>query len=131
GVFICGSTGEGMSMTVEERKATAEAWADVAPGHDLEVIVQVGANSQRDAMELASHAANLKVRSISAHAPCYFLPKSVDDLIEFFVPVAKAAKGTPFYYYDIPDMTGVRLPTAEFLRRGQDRIPNLAGVKYT
>lgn len=131
GVFLCGSTGEGMSLTVGERKELAEVWSEVAPVHNLDVIVQVGANCQRDVVELAAHASKLGVRSISAHAPCYFLPKTVDDLIEFFVPVAAAAGTTPFYFYDIPELTRVRLSTVEFLRRGPQRIPNLAGVKYT
>lgn len=130
-VFVCGSTGEGMSLTVNERKEIADTWAEVALVHKLDVIVQVGANCQRDSMALAEHAAGLKVRSISAHAPSYFLPKSVDDLIEFFAPIAAAAEETPFYFYDIPALTGVRLPTAEFLSQGVERIPTLAGVKYT
>lgn len=131
GVFLCGSTGEGMSLTCDERKEVTEAWVELAALHELDIIVQVGANCQRDAIELANHAAKLGVRGISAHAPCYFLPKSVDDLIHFFVPIAEAAGSAAFYYYDIPELTGVQLPTAEFLRRGTERLPNLAGVKYT
>ncbi|MCA9240546.1 MAG: dihydrodipicolinate synthase family protein, partial [Planctomycetales bacterium] len=40
GVFLCGSTGEGMSLTVSERKEIAEAWHDVAPVHGLKTFVQ-------------------------------------------------------------------------------------------
>ena len=131
GVFLCGSTGEGMSLTVGERKAVTETWIDVAQLYGLDVIVQVGANSQRDAMDLAAHAAQAGANSISAHAPCYFLPQTVEDLVQFFLPIAEASGGKPFYFYDIPALTGVNLSTAEFLRAGVDRIPNLAGVKYT
>jgi len=131
GVFLCGSTGEGMSLTVGERKAVTETWIDVAQLYGLDVIVQVGANSQRDAMDLASHAARHGVTSISAHAPSYFLPQTVEDLVRFLAPIAEAADGKPFYFYDIPDLTGVRLPTAEFLCVGAEHMSNLAGVKYT
>lgn len=131
GVFLCGSTGEGMSLTVSERKEIAEAWREVAPLHGLKTFVQVGANSQRDAVDLAAHAGKLGLDAISAHAPCYFRPSSVKQLVDFFAPVAAAAPNAPFYYYDIPQLTGVDLPTAGFLKTAPEKIPNLAGVKFT
>jgi N-acetylneuraminate lyase len=46
--------------------------------------------------------------------------------------VAKAAARTPFYYYDIPGMTGISgFPVDEFLKAASPAIPNLAGVKYS
>lgn len=127
GVFIGGSTGEYASLTVEERRRLAEEWVAQADG--LEVIVHVGHNSQRDAVELARHAATLPVQAIAALAPSYFRPQ-VAELVTFFEPVA-AAGDRPFYFYDIPAMTGVHLPTVEFLRQGSERLPHLAGVKFT
>ncbi|MGI9429234.1 MAG: dihydrodipicolinate synthase family protein, partial [Bythopirellula sp.] len=102
GVFVCGSTGEGSSLSVGERKDVSEAWVDASSKHGLDVIVHVGTNSQREAMELAAHSADLGVRAISSFAPSYFRPQSVDDLIGFFAPIADAAGDTPFYFYDIP-----------------------------
>ena len=131
GVFLCGSTGEGMSLAVSERMEIAEAWAEVAPIYGLKTIAQVGANSQRDAIDLAQHASRLGIDAISAHAPCYFRPQSVESLIRFFAPVAGAAGDTPFFFYDIPQLTGVDLPTAQFLVEALPQIPTLAGVKYT
>ena len=131
GVFVCGSTGEGQSLTVEERMALAARWTDVAGPGDLDVIVQVGSNCQPDAVRLAEHAAQAGAQAISSQAPCYFKPAAVDDLIDFFEPIAKAAPSLPFYFYDIPALTGVSLSTVEFLRRAGNRLPNLAGVKYT
>lgn len=131
GVFLCGSTGEGMSLSVRERMEIAEAWADSAPNYGLRTIAQVGANSQRDAIDLAAHAAQTGLDAISAHAPCYFRPQSVNHLVAFFAPVAAAAADTPFYYYDIPQLTGVDLPTAKFLKVAPTEIPTLAGVKFT
>jgi N-acetylneuraminate lyase len=131
GVFLCGSTGEGMSLSVVERKEIAEAWTEVSRVHGLKVIAQVGANSQRDAVDLATHAAKIGVDAVSSLAPCYFRPSTVDQLIEFFTPIAAAANDTPFYFYDIPQLTGVDLPTTKFLQRALPKIPTLAGVKYT
>ncbi len=131
GVFVSGSTGEGSSLTTAERCRLAEKWIEVAGGMDLEIIVQVGHNSQRDAQEMAAHAQQIGADAVAAAAPCYFKPATVDDLIEFLAPVAAAAGDLPFYYYDIPPLTQVRLPMADFLRRGKPRIPNLVGLKYS
>lgn len=130
GVFIGGSTGEYASLTVGERQQLAEAWVAAVQHSPLDVIVHVGHNSQPDAVELARHAGTLPVQAIASLAPCYFRPQSVDELIEFFEPVA-AATSLPFYFYDIPSMSGVSLPTVEFLRRGSPRLPTLRGVKFT
>jgi N-acetylneuraminate lyase len=130
GVFIGGSTGEYSSLTVAERMQLAEAWVAAAGPVGLDVIVHVGHNAQPDAVALARHAGTLPVKAIASIAPGYFRPQHVDDLIEFFAPVAQAGPH-PFYFYDIPSMNGVNLPTVEFLRRSSERIPNLAGVKFT
>lgn len=130
GAFINGSTGEYSSLTLRERIALAEAWAEAGPRHGVDVIVHVGHNCQRDAAELARHAGTLPVKAVASIAPSYFKPQSPDDLIEFCRPIA-AACPLPFYFYDIPGMTGVNLPTVEFLRRGAERIPTLKGIKFT
>src|SRR5690349_8218620 len=54
GAFVCGTTGEGLSLTAEERKAVARQWVNVARGR-LKVIVHVGHASQREAIDLARH----------------------------------------------------------------------------
>lgn len=131
GVFICGSTGEGASLTVEERIAMADRWMEQASQHGLDVIVHVGSNCQPDSIRLAQHAAERGAQSISAFAPSYFKPANVTDLIDYFAPFAQAADPLPFYYYDIPGMTGVSLNTVEFLSQAERKIPTLAGVKYT
>ena len=55
GLYVCGSTGEGMSLTCQERKNVVEASVD-ATGGRVPVIVQVGHNSFTDACDLAKHA---------------------------------------------------------------------------
>lgn len=131
GVFICGSTGEGQSLTVPERMQLAEEWMKAGKAAKLDVIVQVGHNCQEDSIRLASHAAEVGADAISSLAPSYFKPARVEDLVDFFVPIAGAASDLPFYFYDIPALTGVSLPTVDFLRQGSELLPNLAGVKYT
>ena len=46
-------------------------------------------------------------------------------------PIAAEAEPLPFYFYDIPGMTGVRLRMSEFLYQARFRIPTLCGLKYS
>jgi N-acetylneuraminate lyase len=129
--FIGGSTGESHSLTLDERIQLATRWFDVVRGTDLKVIVHVGSNCLADSRTLAEQAQRLGAAAISALAPSYFKPSSVDNLIACCAYVAEVAPETPYYYYDIPALTGVSLPMPEFLRQAGDRIPNLVGLKFT
>jgi N-acetylneuraminate lyase len=129
-VFICGSTGEGHSFTVAERMQTAEAWRRSAPA-TLDVIVHVGHNCQRDSIALASHARECGAAAVATMAPSYFKPATVGDVVGFVRPIAAAAGDLPFYYYDIPSMTGVSFRGDLVLREAARAIPNFAGLKYT
>lgn len=130
GVFVNGTTGESLSLTIGERKALAEYWVKESAGR-FKVIVHVGCNSQLDSIDLAVHAMNIGADAIGAMAPCFFRPVTVDDLVAFFAPIAQSAVELPFYYYHMPSMTGVSLSVPEFLIKGRKVIPNLVGVKFT
>lgn len=130
GVFVCGTTGESLSLTTEERKNILEQWIKSA-NHRFKVIAHVGSNSQFEAIELARHAAEAGADAIASMAPCFFKPESVKELIAFFAPIAESAKELPFYYYNMPSMTGVSLSVAAFLEEGKKVMPNLAGTKFT
>jgi N-acetylneuraminate lyase len=129
--FVGGTTGECSSLTVDERMKLAGRWRDVVKGSKLGLVVHVGANCLADAKALAAHAQSLGAVAISALSPSYFKPATVESLVACCEEIAAAAAGTPFYYYDIPSLTGVTLPTHEFLRRAAPRIPTLAGVKVS
>ena len=129
--FIGGTTGESQSLSVEERLALATRWAEVIRGSALRLIVHVGSNCLADARTLAAHAQTINATAISAFAPSYFKPKSLDLLIACCADIAAAAPALPFYYYDIPSMTGVAFPMSEFLATAPARIPTLTGIKFT
>ena len=129
-LFVCGSTGEGPLLTVEERRATAAAYV-AAARRRMPVIVHVGHTSPAEARTLAAHAQQIGADAVAAVAPWYFKPATVDLLVDCLAEIASAAPQVPFYYYHIPAMTGVALNVVEVLRKGAARIPNLAGVKYT
>ncbi|MBP7951061.1 MAG: dihydrodipicolinate synthase family protein [Verrucomicrobiales bacterium] len=129
--FICGSTGESHSLTSAERAALAARWMEVSKGTGLQVVVHVGSNCLEDARQLAAQAEELGAAAISALAPSYFKPRTVDLLVDCCAHIASAAPRTPFYFYDIPVLTGVNFSMSEFLEKAATRLPSLAGIKFT
>ncbi len=130
GLYVCGSTGEGMSLTCGERKDVVDATV-AAVATRVPVIVQVGHNSLADARDLARHASAAGADVISATCPSYFKVNDEKTLVDCMLDIASAAEDLPFYYYHIPALTGSSIDVVEFLKIGGDRIDNLAGVKYT
>lgn len=130
GLYVGGSTGEGMSLCSDERKRLAAAFVEATAGR-IPVIVQVGHNSLAEASALAAHARDCGANAISATCPSYFKINSEEVLVESIANIAAAAPDLPFYYYHIPLLTGSSLNMVKFLRRASILIPNLVGLKYT
>ena len=130
GLYVLGSTGEGPSLTVEERCVLAERFVQAAGGR-VPVIVQVGCESLRQARQLAAHAQQVGATAISSVSPVYFKPETPVALVDSMAEVASGAPQLPFYYYHIPMVTGVNVGAIDFLRIGMERIPTLRGIKFT
>jgi len=130
GVFCNGTTGEGESLTPEERQALAAAFVTATAGR-ARIFVQVGANSLRVAQRLARDAAEAGADAIAATPPAYYKPRDVSELLECLREISDAAPGVPLYYYHLPAYTGVRLDMAELLRGAGDAVPALAGIKFS
>ena len=132
GAFICGSTGEGVSLTLIEKKQVAEAWAEATTNEpDFKVITLVGGTCLADCIELSRHARSVNLFAVAMTAPFYFKPADVAALAEVCAQVANSVPDLPFYYYHIPVLTGVSFSMIELLRKLDNRLPNLAGIKYT
>jgi len=132
GAFICGSTGEGVSLTLAEKKQVADAWAQCAGSDNAFTIMPLlGGTCIADCIELAQHARQLGLDAVSFTSPFYFKPSHVVALAESIAAVAGSVPDMPFYYYHIPVLTGVNLPMFELLKAIDGRVPNLAGIKYT
>ncbi len=130
GLYVCGSTGEGMSLSSPERRRVAEAYVESVHGR-VPVIVQVGHNSLAEARQLAAHAQQIGASCVSATCPSYFRVNDMNTLVDCMAEVASGAPELPFYYYHIPALTGSTLDMVEFLQRAGQRIPSLVGLKYT
>jgi N-acetylneuraminate lyase len=130
GAFVCGTTGEGYSLTMDERRQVARAWREAAPAQ-LKLIVHVGHSSLGESRALAQHAQEIGADAIATISPSFFKPPGPAELVAWCAHVAAAAPKLPFYYYHMPSMTGLKITATEFLRQADGRIPNLAGVKFT
>lgn len=130
GVFICGSTGEGFSMTTAERKLVAEKWMAIAP-KDFKVIVHVGATGVADSKELARHAAEIGAWGTGANSPVFFKAPDVDTAVAYYQELAGASPELPFFIYYIPGLAPDGVSLKETLIKADGVIPNLAGVKFT
>lgn len=132
GAFINGSTGEGVSISLEEKKAVAQAWADCS-NHDTDfkVMVFLGGTCITDCIDLAKHAYEIGLYAVSLTAPFYFKPANVDTLAEICIKVGESLPDMPLYYYHIPVLTGVNIPMFDLVRALDGKLSNFAGVKYT
>lgn len=130
GAFVCGTTGEGQSLSSDERRKVAERWCEVAR-RPFAVIVHVGHSSLTEARQLAAHASRCRAAAVAAMAPNFFKPQTADDIVACCAQMASAAADLPFYYYHFPEMTGIPIRAADFVERAIERIPNFAGLKFT
>lgn len=130
-IFMTGSTGESHSVTCAEKLELYNAWALAGKASGLSVIAHVGSNCIEESKILARRAGELGFKAISALAPSYYKPGGLSGLIDCCAAIAAEAPETPFYYYDIPVLTGLTLPMEQFLKQAPARIPSLAGIKFT
>lgn len=132
GAFICGSTGEGVSLTLEEKKLVYKAWAECTKGdNDFKVMAFLGGLCIKDCIDLAQYAQSIGLYAVSFTAPFYFKPHSVEKLAEVCAEVASAVPAMPFYYYHIPVLTGVGFPMLSLLQAIDGKVENFMGIKYT
>ena len=125
GLYVGGSSGECIYLSVEERKQTLEAVMEVAKGR-IAIIAHVACNNTKDSRELARHAESLGVDAIAAIPPIYFrLPERA--IAKYWNDISAAAPNTDFVIYNIPQLAGVALPLSLFDEMLKN--PRVIGVK--
>jgi N-acetylneuraminate lyase len=130
GVFVNGTTGEGPSLTFEERKALASHWVE-SSSKDMRVIVHVGYIDHARSQALAAHAADIGADSIGEIGPPKLKSRNIEALVEYTATTASAAPDLPYYYYHMPSANNLYFSMAEYLVLAEKAIPNLAGIKFT
>ncbi|KIL40344.1 N-acetylneuraminate lyase [Gordoniibacillus kamchatkensis] len=124
GIYLGGSTGEGLLQSVEERKRMLEAAIEECKG-EIAVIAHIGAINTRDSIELAKHAEQAGADAISAVPPFYY-GHSQQAVKKHWTAIMDSAR-LPFIIYHIPSTTGFRL-SASLLREIIEN-PQVIGVK--
>jgi N-acetylneuraminate lyase len=127
GLYVCGGTGEGLLMDIDERKKVAEIVKDEAQ-NKIKLIVHVGgALNTKNSIELAKHSEKIKVDAISSIPPIYY-KFSFNEIFNYYYQLANSTN-LPFFIYYIPATTGIFLTNKEILKFGE--IKNIVGLKYT
>jgi 4-hydroxy-tetrahydrodipicolinate synthase len=124
GLVVCGTNGEGTSLSVDERKRYLEAV--VERRGDFTVIAGTGANNLPDTIELTRHAAAAGADAVLVLPPYFYKDPTAEGVAGFFRPVLDASD-IPVLLYSIPQQTAVPI-TDEILAMLKGH-PRLAGLK--
>lgn len=127
GLFICGTGGEFSQMTTAERKTVAEFAMKQAAGR-AKMLIGVGSNNPREAIELAVHAEAIGADGIVVVNPSYW-KVTEPRLLKYFTDIAAATK-LPVLLYNIPFLTGQDL-TPAFVKSVVEVASNVVGIKET
>ncbi len=127
GFYVCGSTGEGILMNVQERASVAERVVRQVRGR-VPVMVHVGAMPTRDAVALARHARDIGADAVAAIPPIFY-GYTFNAIKAHYRLIGEAAQ-IPLYIYNIPSAAGINLSPA-MVTEMMNEIPNLVGMKFT
>lgn len=127
GFFVCGSTGEGLLLTTDERKKIARTVIETVSGQ-VPVIVHVGAVSTNESADLAADAREAGADAVASIPPVYYRV-GLEGMLAHIRAIAQAAD-LPTFYYHIPKLTGVEL-TADQLIDALASVEGVAGLKFT
>lgn len=126
GVYVGGSTGEGMLLSIDERMAVGREAVRAAAGR-VPVIAHVGAMTTREAVRLARAAEETGVAAVSMIPPLYYR-YSIEEVTSHYRAVIDAVD-TPFILYNIPQFTG-----RDVVDGGYEELlalPQVVGIKHT
>lgn len=130
-ILVNGTSGEGMLLSVEERKRVTEKWSEVCRKLNILLMVQISGCPFVDVVELAKHAASLHVDGVLCLPELYFKPRTIEKLVEYMSDIAVHCPAVPLYYYHIPMFTQVDIPMASFMELARKKIPSFTGIKFT
>lgn len=126
GLFVCGTTGEGPLLSIHERQSIAEVVVDQIKGR-VKVIVQTGAITTEDTLQLTKHAQQIGADAAGIVLP-YFYYFDENALLEHFISISQAVPNYPLFIYNIPQCAGNNL-TPRLLTKLLERVDNIAGLK--
>jgi N-acetylneuraminate lyase len=124
GFYVCGSTGQGLFMSVEERKLVTETVVKRV-NQRAPVVAHIGSSVLGDAIDLAKHAQATGVDGISSVIPAYF--NDAGTIHQYYQKIAYSAPQISLWPYFWSDTTQNRLALIQSLMH----IPTINALKYT
>lgn len=105
-VIVCGTTGEGSTMTEQERKETIKFAVDVVKKR-IPVIAGTGTNNTAASINMSKWAESIGVDGLLVITP-YYNKTTQKGLVEHFKAIATSVK-TPIIVYNVPGRTGMNI----------------------
>ena len=124
GLVVCGTTGEGATLTDEEHKSAIEFMVKQVAGR-VPVIAGTGSNDTAYAVELTKHACQIGVDGVLTVTP-YYNKATQKGLIKSFTQIADASS-VPVILYNVPSRTGVNIAPKTVLELSKH--PNINAIK--
>jgi dihydrodipicolinate synthase/N-acetylneuraminate lyase len=128
GLLACGTTGEGVLLSPDERRRAVELFLAARPG-GFQVAVHAGAQTTHETVSLAAHALEAGADAVAVVAPPYF-PLDDAALTAHLWAAANACAPLPFYVYEFAARSGYSIPVA-VIERLREVAPNLRGMKVS
>ncbi len=126
GIFVCGTTGEFINLTLEERKRLLTA-ATKGAAADTRIMFNVTAMNLEDMKMLFDWAKSEGAHAASVTAP-YYHRYDADTLAAYFQQASQLSGDLPLYLYNIPGMALNQI-TPGILERVCRSCPNVKGLK--
>ena len=126
GLYILGSTGQGVLFAEDQRKEIAETVLDINAGR-VPVMVQVGSMTTRNSQKLAAHAEKAGADAISSVGPVYF-SGGADMVLTHYKDIAESTD-LPFFPYQLGSAS-IQGDIKDFIRALVD-MPQVHGMKLT
>lgn len=124
GVVPCGTTGEFVNMTTEEKKHVIKIVIDEVNGK-VAVVAGTGASGTTEALEMTKYAKDVGADAALIVTPFYLKPAD-RGIYEHYETIATKVD-LPIILYNIPQCTGLPLPWQMVEDLAQ--IPNIVAVK--
>ncbi|CAG2114459.1 unnamed protein product, partial [Medioppia subpectinata] len=134
GLYICGTTGEGYSLTNDEKVAIVSAWRQAIDaqnaGHLLSV-VNVSSTCLKESLQLSRKVQDLGFDAIAVLPPIYYKPTNVGEWVDYMRAFTIAAPQTPLYYYhNVARVGELIFDIIKAVAEGVKQLPHLSGLKY-